>query len=63
MVLRLINQMKKISDGSPELSSLKFTEEWTWVLSDYMGVCEAAFIKRQVRKVSVCIYLLLSNCF
>ncbi|XP_067929550.1 E3 ubiquitin-protein ligase UBR4-like [Watersipora subatra] len=55
MVLRLINQIKKISDHSSELK-LTFSEEWTRVLSDYMVVCEAAFIKRQVRKLlnSIC---------
>ena len=52
MVLRLINQMKKISDNSSDLPNLAFGDDWTRVLSEYMVVCEAAFIRRQVRKVS-----------
>lgn len=44
-------QMKKISDNNPDLAKLEFNDEWTQVLSEYMGVCEAAFIRRQVRKV------------
>ena len=50
MVLRLINQMKKLSDSSAGISPLTFSEDWTRILSEYMGVCEA-FIRRQVRKV------------
>lgn len=53
MVLTLIVQMKKISDNNSEhLSKLEFNDDWTQVLSEYLGVCEAPFIRRQVRKVS-----------
>ena len=43
--------MKKLSDSSAGISPLTFSEDWTRILSEYMGVCEA-FIRRQVRKVS-----------
>ena len=43
--------MKKLSDSSAGIAPLTFSEDWTRILSEYMGVCEA-FIRRQVRKVS-----------
>lgn len=51
MVLRLIYQIKKVSDSSPDIVSIEFDDSWSKILSEYMSVCDAAFIKRQVRKV------------